>query len=82
VQKAPLVAQTVASIQPPFDLYRSSTKPCANFFPRYLPAISVPTDRVVRSDLAGHTHAQNFLRVMFWPQSSIPASRISFTRRS
>ena len=37
MQIAPAVAQPVASVQPPFDLYRSSTKPCANFFPHYPP---------------------------------------------
>jgi hypothetical protein len=55
----------VASIQAPFDLYRCSTQPGANFFPHHSPAISVPTDRVVLSDLAGYTHAQNFFQAMF-----------------
>src|SRR5580704_9159160 len=54
-----------------WGLFRSSTKPRANFLPHYPPAISVPADRVVLSDLASHTHAQNFFQVLFWPQASM-----------
>jgi hypothetical protein len=77
VQIAPAVAHPVASIQPPFDLDRSSTQPCTNIFPHYPPAISLPTDRVVWRHFAGHTHAQNFFQVMFWPQASMSIACIS-----
>ena len=42
VQISPWVAQPVASVQAPFDLYGSSTKPRTYFFPQYSPAIPVP----------------------------------------
>jgi hypothetical protein len=44
---APPVAQPVASVQPPFHLHRSSTKPRTNFFPHHAPAISVPVFQVL-----------------------------------
>ena len=71
MQIAPAVAQPVASIQPPFDLYRSSTKSRTNFLPHYPPAISVPADRVVLSHSAGHAHTQDFFQALFLPQSSM-----------
>src|SRR5271156_711044 len=66
----------MASVQPPFDLDRSSTKPRANFFPEYSPAISVPADGVVLRHSAGHAHTQDFLQVLFAPQSSMGVARI------
>ena len=56
MQIAPSVAQPMASVQPPFDLDRSSTKPRTNFFPQYSPAISVPAYRVVLSHFAVHAY--------------------------
>jgi len=61
----------MASVQPPFDLHRSSTKPRTNVFPQYSPAISVPADGVVLSHSAGHAHTQDFFQVLFAPQSSM-----------
>src|SRR5467141_3194225 len=61
----------MASVQPPFDLHRSSTKPRTNFFPQYSPAISVPGYGVVWSLSAGHAHTQDFFQVLFAPQSSM-----------
>ena len=71
MQIAASVAQPMASVQPPFDLHRSSTKPRTNFFPQYSPAISVPADGVVLSHSAGHAHTQDFFQVLFAPQSSM-----------
>ena len=71
MQIAASVAQPMASVQPPFDLDRSSTKPRTNFFPQYSPAISVPADGVVLSHSAGHAHTQDFFQVLFAPQSSM-----------
>src|SRR5260370_27631962 len=61
----------MASVQPPFDLHRSSTKPRTNVFPQYSPAISVPADGVALSHSAGHAHTQDFFQVLFAPQSSM-----------
>ena len=77
MQIAPTVAQPVASVQPPFDLYRSSAKPRTNFFPHYPPAISVPAYRVVLSHFAGHPHTQDFFQVLFAPQSPMDIPWIS-----
>ncbi|HVA18130.1 MAG TPA: hypothetical protein VMV59_10520, partial [Candidatus Dormibacteraeota bacterium] len=67
VQIVAAVAQPVASVQPPFDLYGSSPKPGTNFFPHYSPAISLPAYRVVLSHFAGHAHTQDFFQAMFAP---------------
>src|SRR6266481_5699875 len=61
----------MASVQPPFDLDRSATKPRTNVFPQCSPAISVPADGVVLSHSAGHAHTQDFFQVLFAPQSSM-----------
>jgi hypothetical protein len=71
VQIAPSVPQPVASIQSPFDVDRSSTKPRTNFFPQYSPAISVPADGVILSHSAGHPYTQDFFQVLFAPQPSM-----------
>src|SRR5256885_1505158 len=81
VQIASAVTQPVASVQPPFDLHRSSTKPCTNFFPQYPPAISVPAYRVVLSHSAGHPYTQDFFQVLFAPQSSMGIAWISRCHR-
>ena len=61
----------MTSVQPPFDLYRSSTKPRTNFFPQYPPAISVPADGVILGYPTRCAHTQNFFQVMLAPQSSM-----------
>ena len=76
MQIAPAVAQPVASVQSPFDLDRSSTKPRTDFFPQYSPAISVPAYGVVLSHFAVHAHTQDFFQVLFLPQSSMGIARI------
>ena len=81
MQIASAVTQPVASVQPPFDLHRSSTKPCTNFFPQYPPAISVPAYRVVLSHSAGHPYTQDFFQVLFAPQSSMGIAWISRCHR-
>ena len=68
---APSIAHPVASIQPPFDLDRSSTQSRTNFLPHYPPAISVPADRVVLSHSAGHAHTQDFFQALVVPQASM-----------
>src|SRR5260370_15035561 len=77
VQIAAAVAQPVASVQPPFDLYRSSTKPRTDFFPRYPPAISVPADGVIFCYLTPHAHTPNFFQTMFSAQSSMRITRMA-----
>ena len=71
VQISPSVAQPVASVQAPFDLDRSSTKPRTYFFPQYSPAIPVPAYGVVLSHFAGHAYTQDFFQALFLPQSSM-----------
>ena len=71
MQIAPAVAQPVASVQPPFDLHGSSTKPGTNVFPQDSPALSVPADGVVLRHSAGHAHTQDFFQVLVLPQSSM-----------
>ena len=77
MQIAAAVAQPVTSVQPPFDLYRRSTQPRTNFFPQYPPAISIPADGVVLCHFAGHAHTQDFLQVLFVPQSAMDIPWIS-----
>jgi len=71
----------VASIQAPFDLYRSSTKSRTNFFPSHAPTVSLPAYRVVLSHFAGCAHTQDFFQAMFAPQPSMGIAWISRCHR-
>jgi hypothetical protein len=71
----------VTSVQSPFDLDRSSTKPGTYFFPQYSPAISVPAYGVVLSHFAGHAYTQDFFQALFLPQSSMDIPWISCCHR-
>ena len=81
MQIAAAVTQPVASVQPPFDLYRSSPKSRTYFCPQQPPAISVPADGVVLSHFAGHAYTQDFFQVLFAPQSSMGIAWISRCHR-
>ena len=77
MQIAPSIAHPVASIQPPFDLDRSSTKPRTNFFPHDSPTISVPADGVVLRHPTCGAHTQDFLQAMLRPQPSMGIARVT-----